>query len=121
RYHALELGGRDGELLGPQRVRVAPVRMQMERDEVHARADPAVTELGDERVAPLREPIEVQPQHVELPGRDAVGRDDGRLELGELGERGAVACRDGRPALSHLLYARELDAAERGRDVGEVV
>src|SRR5207249_9610715 len=31
------------------------------------------------------------------------------------------ARRDGRPALGHLLYARELDAAERGRDVSEVV
>src|SRR5205807_1584714 len=64
RQHALELALRNRELARLEPVAVAVVRMRVDRDEVHARADVALAQLVDELVAADAQTALTQPEQV---------------------------------------------------------
>ena len=121
RDHALPLGAGDGEVVGAEAVALPVVRVQVQRHPVDAGADAGARELLDEGGAIDAEAIEAQPDDVEVPGRAAIGALDGQLELVEIAEERVVARGEQAAAAGELARLAQLDAAERGGEVGEVV
>ncbi len=107
----------------PRRVAVGlgVVGLEVERDEVHAGADPVPEEPGDELIAVHPRSVGVDPQHVEVPGRGDVLGDRRDLERLERAERFVVALSDGRAALEHGVGLLQLRQSDGGCEVGHVV
>ena len=88
---------------------------------MHAGADFAPLELLHDLSAIDAQLVQVQPQHVQMPGVLAVGPVEGELQGRHAVERGVIALSDLHPPLPHALGLGQLGQAHAGGDVGHVV
>src|SRR5918998_147684 len=99
RHYALKLPVADGKVGRRVAVPIPVIGVQMYRYEVDARADVALGERLDERISVEREAIEMEPQHVEVPGVLYVGALRRELQRGQRCEGRVVTGNDGFPPL----------------------
>ena len=110
-----------GKIGRPHAERAAIVAVAMERDEVDARPDAARAERLDHRRAIDPEPLDGEPDDVEVPCRLQARRLLGDGEQVRCGESIPVAC-DERPSCRvEGVELPELCHAQGGEDVGQVV
>ena len=87
-----------GQILGAGAEDIAVVAVLVQRDEVHAGADPGRGQLLDDLVAPDAQLLGAHAQDEEVPGVLDLGPEVGSSNAVEVGERGAVLRDDARAA-----------------------